>query len=746
MKHLNRIFILLVMVLITVSVGKAQTILTGKIYDKTTRQGLAGANVYFPEIKSGTVANLNGEYEGKVPSKKRIKVQFSYMGYQTVLKTLFTDSSHCQLNIAIEPLPIESEEVVVSGIMPSTQHENAIKIETVKAQEIETSGSPNLIETLASIPGVNMISKSPGVSMPVIRGLSMTNIIVMNNGVKLENYHYSKDHAFIIDEFGVEQVEVIKGPASLLYGSGAVGGVINFIKEKPAFLDGIEGDYTAHYHSNTIGFCNSLGIKGKKNDFNWGLRGGYKTNADYLDGNGDFVPNTRFNDKSFKANVGLVKPFGNFNLYYDYSRPQLGMCKESVLPLETERGRKLKWWYQDLTSHIISSRNKLFLGEYKFDINISYQINDRKGWTDTTSTKGYNLVDATMGTLGYECKMHLPSSEKTEYIIGIQGENRTNRNHDAPVQVIPDADVNDFSLFGFAQYYIGEWIKAQGGIRYDYNYTSTCSRANSEAIKRSFNNVSYSVGATYTISDTWLTRLNVASAYRTPNLGELTQDGWHGTRYEQGDPSLKAQRNIEVDWNLQYHSDKLMTEVSVFYNHVNNYIYMSPTNDTTAEGAKIYRHSQDNATLYGGEFTCAYAPVPAVKLQAAYSYLHAEKENGDYLPYIPPGELTVSAKLKKDRLLFLRNTYMKVGIDWAAKQDKPSLFETETASYCLFNLGFGAQAKWGNETIDFGLFVNNLFNKTYYDHLSTLKDLGFYNIGRNISFLIKIPFKIKTKS
>lgn len=730
-----------IVLILFVSRGYTQTKLTGKVYDLTKTKALVGTNVYFPELKSGTVADNNGYYSVEVPSNRKIKVQFSHIGYKTVLKTVTTDSLYYKLDIVLEPIPLESEEVVVSGMAPSTQHENAIKIETIKAKEIETSGSPNLIEALSSIPGINMVSRSPGVSMPVIRGLSKTNILVMNNGVKLENYQYSENHAFIIDESGIEQVEIIKGPASLLYGSGAVGGVINFIKEKPAMTDHVTGYYTGHYYSNTCGLCNSLGFKGKKKDFFWGIRGGIKNHADYLDGNGNYIPNTRFNDKTLKVNLGLIKPYGSLKLYYDYNRPKYGMCIQQAISLIKDRGRKLKWWYQDLTSRVISSRNKLLLGDFKIDVNIAYQSNNRKGRTDMT-TIAYKLVDATMNTLSFELKTHFPSSEKAECILGFQGENRKNRNYNAPSIVIPDADINDLSLFGFAQYYLLKNLKVQGGIRYDYRYLSTCSRDYTEKIKRSYYNISTSVGATYTLNHELLLRANLASAYRTPNVGELTQDGWHGPRYEQGNPNLKAQKNLETDLSLHYHSNNLMVDISAFYNHVNNYIYMSPTNDTISTGAKIYRHSQSNANLYGVELACAFVPENWIKLQATYSYLRAKKEDGSYLPLIPPEQLIASAEIRKEKLLFLLDPYLKLGIEIVRDQKRPSLFETKTDGFCLLNIGFGAKVKLENQPIDFGFFINNLLNKTYYNHLSTIKELNFYNMGQNISFLIKVPFKI----
>ncbi len=726
---------------LTVATGNGQSKLTGYVFDKGSSEALTGVNIYIPELKTGTISDKEGYYTLYLPKKRNVKVQFSYVGYKTVLKSIDTDTLPCALNIALEPVIIESEAVVITGISLSTQHENAIKIETLKAKEIETYGSPNLIEAISSLPGVNMISRSPGVSMPVIRGLSMTNIIVMNNWVKLENYQYSKEHAFIIDEFGVEQIEVIKGPASLLYGSGAVGGVINFIKETPALSDGITGDFTSHFHSNTVGVCNSLGIKGRSNNSFWGLRAGIKSHSDYMDGNGNYVPNTRFNDKSLKANFGLIKPFGSFKLYYDYYQPRLGMCMEPVIPLITERGRSLKWWYQDLKSQVISSRNKIFLGDYNFELNFAFQSNNRKGWTDTT-TVGYNLVDATMSTFSYEFKTYFPSNNKSEYIFGIQGENRTNRNHDAPVDVIPDAGINDFSVFGFVQFSLWEKLKAQGGMRYDYCHISTNTRVLNQEVNRSYNNISFSIGTIYSINRSLMIRLNFASAYRTPNIGELTQDGWHGVRYEQGNPDLKAQRNVESDLSIHCHTGKLMLDVSSFYNRVKNYIYLSPTDDTITGGHNIYRHSQCNANIIGGEISFAYAPLNWIRLKATYSYLYAKKENDSYLPFISPDQYSASVKLSKEKLSVLNDVYIKLGLDIEGKQDKPSMFETETNAFYLINAGFGAKANLGKHQVDIGVFINNLLNKTYHNHLSTLKELNYYNMGRNISFLIKVPFNI----
>ena len=188
------------------------------------------------------------------------------------------------VNDSLKMCSIETEEVVVTGAFPATQHENAVKIDVLKLNPMDVRNTSNFTEVLTRIPGVDMISKGSGVSKPVIRGLSMNDILVLSNGVRYENYQYSSHHPLGIGEGGIEDVEVIKGPASLLYGSDAIGGVINFIKEKPAPQNSVAGDYTLNLFSNSLGMSNNLGIRGATEHLFGGIRVGQQSTADYLMG------------------------------------------------------------------------------------------------------------------------------------------------------------------------------------------------------------------------------------------------------------------------------------------------------------------------------------------------------------------------------------------------------------------------------------------------------------------------------
>ncbi len=321
--------------------SQAQNLLKGKVTDQDNLP-LWGATVFLPELNKGTMADNTGMYSlSGLPSGK-IKIQFSYIGYTNKIETVILQDSETELNVTLETTTIRTEEIVITGGYSSTQHENAIKIEALELNYHDLKATPNFTDIITKIPGVNMISKGSGVSKPVIRGLSMNDILVLNNGVRFENYQYSDHHPLGIDEFGIEDIEVIKGPSSLLYGSDAIGGVINFIKEKPAPIGTITGDYNMQLFSNTLGITNNFGLKGSSQHLFGGIRFGQKSNSDFLQGGGDFVPNTRFKEHSVKLNAGFTGKTGTFRLFYDYGRQDLGLAEEEAVESITERGQKTR--------------------------------------------------------------------------------------------------------------------------------------------------------------------------------------------------------------------------------------------------------------------------------------------------------------------------------------------------------------------------------------------------------------------
>jgi len=711
---------------------------------------LSGANIFVPESQKGTVADNNGCYRLTNLGKGKLKVQFSFLGFTSRIETIDLNNTPIELNVVLEPSPIEAEGIVVSGGYHSIQHENAVKIDIIRLNNLNISGSPDFTEILTKIPGVDMISKGPGVSKPVIRGLSMNDIMVLNNGVRFENYQYSDHHPLGISASGVDDIEIIKGPASLLYGSDAIGGVINFLKEKPAPVGQIAGDYHLQLFSNTMGIQNDLGIKGASKNLFGGLRISMSSHSDFLQGGGRFVPNSRFNEKSLSANTGYANKFGTFKLYYDYNDHITGLSEEEAVAEVTERDRKNEGWYQQFRNHLMSSQNKIFVGNYKVEVNAAYQNTTLIHFGEKDVTE----IEMALGTFTYEARLHFPSGKKSEYIIGVQGLNQNNTNlNNRETKLLPDATTDNYSLLGLLQYIFFGKLRTQAGLRYDFKSIETIAAGLPEnedyraSLNREYGSLSGSAGATYNLSDDLLFRFNFSAAYRTPNLAELTSNGMHETRYELGNPDLTSQNAFETDVSVHYHSHNITVDLALFYNKINKYIFMTPTRDTSSLGDEIFKYMQSDALLYGGEagFHLHPKPIEWLHFETTFASVTGRQDNGDYLPFIPSGKLNFELRAEKGKLVFFRNTFVRISSSTAFDQNHPSPEEEKTSGYSLFDAGIGATIKVAKQIISIGLSVNNIFDKKYIDHLSTLRKVGYFNPGRNISLNLKIPFGIKNE-
>jgi iron complex outermembrane receptor protein len=725
----------------------AQNIIKGKITDEANLP-LPGATIFLPEINKGTISDKNGNYEVADLPAGKFKIQYSFIGYVNRIETVIFTGNTIELNISFVPTVVKTDEIVITGGYSSTQHENAVKIESIKLDLADIKATPNFSEVLMKIPGVNMISKGSGVSKPVIRGLSMNDILILNNGVRNENYQYSDHHPLGIDEFGIEDVEVIKGPASLLYGSDAIGGVINFIKEKPAPVGTIAGDYTMQLFSNTLGITNNFGIKGSSKKLFGGIRVGQKSNSDFLQGGGVYVPNTRFNEYSVKANTGFTDKAGTFKLFYDYNKENLGLAEEEAVDAITERGRKCEIFYEQLNTHLLSSQNKLYLGRMKLDINSAYQNTELTHFGEVNTYE----IQMRLATLTYETKLYLPSDKYSEYIIGFQGMNQANTNlNNRETKLLPDASTGNYSVFTLLQRTFFSKLKLQAGIRFDsksINSQSLGIQGSQDyraALNKKYNSFSGSLGTTYNASEILLFRANIAAAFRTPNLAELTSNGQHETRYEIGDPNLTPENSLEYDLSMHIHKENFTFDLAGYYNTINNYIFIAPTGDTTITGIGVYRYKQSNSLLFGGEVGIHYHPasVKWLHLLSTFSTVTGKQKDGNYLPFIPADNLYFEVRIEKGKLSFLHEPFVMITSTTSFNQEDPAPGETTTSGYTLFDLSAGGNLKTGNQMMSIIFSATNLFDKKYRDHLSTLNEVGYYNPGRNISVTLKIPFAIQ---
>ncbi|GAB4290815.1 MAG: hypothetical protein Kow0068_16230 [Marinilabiliales bacterium] len=397
---------------------------------------------------------------------------------------------------------------------------------------------------------------------------------------------------------------------------------------------------------------------------------------------------------------------------------------------------------------LISSKNKLYLGKCKLDINAGFQSALRK----LRTTLEVPFVEMRLNTLTYESKLYLPTTDKSEYIIGLQGMLQNNRNlNNRASQFLPDANINNIGFFGLAQYTFFEKLKLQGGLRLDIYNTETLSlgiegtSGYHAPVNKEFSSLNGSIGINYSVNKKTMFKANFAKAYRVPNLSELTSNGMHGNRYEIGNENLAPENAYETDLSMHYHGEFLSFDLAGFYNHIYNYIYLSPITDSTYNGTSIYYFSQSYATLYGGEAGIHFHPelFPWLHIKGTYSSVIGMQQNGNYLPFIPAKKTRYEIKAVRKKLGFLLKPSIMFSALTVCKQSNPSPFETETEGYTLLNINLYSEIKVFKQIVNLGLSVNNILDTKYFDHLSTLKQLNYYNPGRNINLYLKVPFEIK---
>lgn len=723
---------------------QSQNTVKGTVTDIDTHQVLEFANIYFPNLEKGGITNENGEFTiYNIPNGKH-KIIVSIIGYETYDAFVELPSNE-DIKIELFPSVIEMEEIVLSTPFHKLQRDNVMKVEQKKISDLKSNGAVTLSDGISTISGVETVSTGIGIGKPVIRGLSSNRVLVYAQGVRLENQQFGDEHGLGLNDAGVESIEVIKGPASLLYGSDALGGVLYINPERFANQNTRSGDINFNYFSNTQGYNTNAGYKTSTDNFKFIFRGSITEHADYK--TKDYrVTNSRFKEQDFKSALGYQASNFSTEFRYNLNTSQLGIPEEigvqntSTNPLLPN---------QNIQNHIFSSKSKLFLENSSFELNLGYVYNNRKEFEEhhhhedeeeheegeEEEHEEDEILEAALHmklkTFNYDLKYNLPELGRFETIVGLQGMSQTNTNY-GEEQLIPDATTNDIGLLATSHIHFEE-MDLQIGARFDNRKINV-----ENSFKKDFSSFNGAFGIKKDFSDTFTTRVNLASGFRAPNLAELTSDGSHeGTnRYEVGNSNLNNEQNFQVDVAVEYNTQHIELFVNGFYNKVNNYIFLSP-DGTFIDDDPVFLYLQDDAKLYGGEIGLHFHPHPLDKLhiENTFETVTGKLQNDSYLPLIPANKITNTIRMEFEKN-WIKKGYAFVKLLTYLKQDNISDFETVTPSYTLLNAGIGGELKVFNNILQLSISGNNLTNRTYINHLSRLKPDGIYNMGRNVSFAL----------
>jgi iron complex outermembrane receptor protein len=639
------------------------------------------------------------------------------------------------------------KEVVVSGVIPARANETSWNITALTQQDMRASGAINISDALAKLPGVTQLNTGVGISKPVIRGLYGNRVLAVLSGLRFDNQQWQDEHGLGLNDMGIERVEVIKGPSGILYGSESIGGALNIIEETPARPHTTVADLNVRLFSNTLGTFSDIGFKGAGRTHNWGIRAGINSQADYTDGNGNRILNTRFGGYYLKGSYGFThKNWTSIN-HYSGSIDNFGFIMADNRDAKKPDGRwrrSMDGPHHTVYLNILSSDNIFRLKNSTLRFNAGAQSNLRMEDEGGGETSLKMLLNSGL----YNLQWIKPVTQTTQLIAGNNFLFQTNTNYGKRI-IIPDANM----IEGGGSLYIKnkqrKFILETGvGVTVRHINTKETPGVNSpdkpiQPFAKTYPVLNASAGAVANLSQHLFIKLNIGTGFRSGNLAELSSNGLHeGTfRYEIGDPGLKVEHNINTEAEISFNANSLSFSVTGFYNHFNNYIYLTPTEEKYI-GFDVYRFVQYDANLYGGETMLQCKIAPFLQFQTAFSTVTGKLTNGTYLPFIPADKWhnTLSLHLKAGKRLEHVNCFIAAESYFA--QNHPAEFETATPGYNLFSAGAGADITMRQNTFNVSVAANNILNNNYYDHLSRFKEYGIHNIGRTIVLNIHIPISI----
>ena len=782
-KHISLLlFIVFSMSNVSIAQSKRQNyILSGRVTDETTGQVLQGASIYFPEFKKGVIVGANGTYEITLPQGDHI-VEVSFIGYSIYTKNIMVKGNQ-QENFKLGHSAVESSNVTVTSFLRATSsRKTPTPINIIKKEDLFRSASTNFIDALSKTPGVSQLSSGPAVSKPIIRGLGYNRVMVLNDGVRQEGQQWGDEHGIEIDEYNVTRTEVLKVPASIIYGSEALSGVINVVSNVPVAEGAIRGNVFSNYQTNNKLQGYHFDIAGNNKGFVWGINGSSKHAADYQNKYDGYVYNSKFNELNGGAYMGIEKDWGYTHLFVSRFNQQLGMIEGE----RDDEGRFIKQTLNNIASpaikyanlayvnpvatsldfnatspsipyqHVVHTKytldNNIKWGEGRLKANIAYQRNQRMEYGNIINPLEKSLY-FDLGTLNYSFQYLLPEKNNWKHTIGINGLKQENKNKGAE-ELIPAYKSVELGLFFYTQKRAGK-LTMSGGARIDKKGIEFNELSNPfpdpyyinikpTSYQKDYGAMAGSFGMTYEAGADLIFKLNIARGYRAPNLSELGSKGAHeGTnRYEYGNPNLKSEKSLQLDLGAEWSDEHVSFAGSVFYNQVTDYIFyqkLAGKNGSDSiiineAGNKLYAfaYNQQNANLMGAEFNLDIHPHPidGLHIENTFSYVKGSFANpidgSKNLPNIPSLRWIAEFRYEfPNKSNLFKQTYLTMQLDNVATQNNPFTgyhTETETPGYHLLNLGLGTQyTKKGKQLFSIAFTAQNLTDVAYQNHLSRLK-------------------------
>lgn len=708
-----------------------------------------------------TLTNQKGEFSFQRLPIGTYKLKVTSLGYVEQIKSVEVKSEETlSLVFQLQSKNNRLDEVVIIDRQTGLNSKTPYNYTPVSMARIENKSSPSgVMGILREVPGVYGAEFGQGIVKPFIRGLGFSRVATIFQGNKLENQQWGADHGLGVNDLGVERIDVIKGPASVLYGSGALGGVIllhddEFYKNSKD-LSGNIGT-TVNSVSNGLRTYGSVGQK-FQNDLFFGAELAYENHADYKSGDGDIIGNSRYNISSARVHVGIDKENFDNKLSVSYSMQNLGIIGDDELEnsnATTRNDRDMQLPFQEVTDVLVSYNQRIDHGTFESVFHVSHHFNDRK-----EIESNVNLVDLgfNQNNTFYNARLNFDTGRFT-HNLGLQGNFLKNQNQNPVKEIlIPNANYAENGA-----YYMVNWdwetYFFQAALRYDYRHVNADAsdeqfieadfvlpgEPESRTLTSNFSGFTGSFGITKSLSETQKLKANFSSGFRSPDLAELYSFGQHpGTnRFETGNANFEREQSLQLDFNYSLSLDRFRLDWSVFGSQVDNYIFFSDTGETRSDsGLQIWEYQQVEARLYGSELNLQYVALQNRSLRFNLGAAFVRGENKDFdepLTFIPPDNANLEITYSFGKL---QNTSVYTKLRGVARQDRPGFNEEETPGFTLLDVGLSRTFKLGStNTLEASVALQNLLNETYVDHLSILRAFNIPSPGRNLMVNLRYKF------
>ncbi|MCX7768476.1 MAG: TonB-dependent receptor [Flavobacteriales bacterium] len=654
---------------------------------------------------------------------------------------------------------------------------------------IRQTGQFTLAGALSALPGVQSITTGQAIAKPAIRGLGFNRVAVFDHGIRQEGQQWGADHGLEVDAPGVERVEVIKGPAAILYGGDAIGGVISLqpvrhLAERTLSL-------RSHWAWRSVNKGHQYSLHVKTHLRPLLVSGGFSAQdfADFRVPSQEFtfngfrfplpnstVLNTAGRERSGRLTLGIVRSWGYINVYGSLYTMKVGFFPGAHgIPtpqdlISDRQPRNIAMPAQNIRHGKVILNSHIRIGRHWLACDIGLQHNRRQELSlphshglplDPQNTVEHQF-DLT--TLSGQFRFHQQVSSRLEVVYAFSGQHRRNDISGFGF-LLPRFRDWEAGLSALAKWHLRPGWFAAFGLRgdaghirsdphyrwlYDNGLPSVLERA-APSLNRRFGNVSASAGFSRQWNPHHLLKLNLGTGFRMPTAAELTANGMHhGTfRHEKGDSTLHPERSLQLDAGYTFSSSSLSCTLSAFFNYFFGFIYLNPSArfSPLPEAGIIWQYEQADGLHTGFEADLEYQPFPRITLGLAADFLYTLNPLTGYsFPLMPPP----SARIRAEYTLAWSALRLRYTPGAEVRLAMPQYFyarnELFTPGYALLHLTSRISFTIPGGEISLLLRVDNLFNARYFSHLSMWRYLGLPEPGRNFLISLSIPFQTTWKS